>query len=349
MAGINLFADSFSRYKVATCSDPDLFGNMVSRYTSVNNGPGVQIISTGRNGQGLTLFAGNGISKTLPHSGRWVTGFAFRYNTTPGNSFIYSAANNNAPLVNIDLNLDGTLSIRAGNSNTIAVSARTLFQDRWYYVELDAEFSGTTPITCTAELRVNGHVEASGSGSTSVNASSLLSGDATANYHTLAGTPGPGGNCSFDDLYIKGSAGYYGDIRIIALFPDGDGATLQWTPNSGVVHFDRVNTHPVDYTKYLYEVLAGNIDTWDWEDCPGFSGTIKAINLSALARKDDEGTKSFKIVVGNTGSEAESDEFFVSDVTPEYYEYSLDEDPATSLPWTQAGFNAKQFGVKLIS
>ncbi len=150
-------------------------------------------------------------------------------------------------------------------------------------------------------------------------------------------------------MYIKNTAGYYGDIRIVALFPNGDGATLQWTPSTGVTHYLMVNTHPVDLTKYLKDLTPGDIDTWDWEDCPGFSGTIPAINISMDARKDDEGTKSFKIVVGNTGTEAESDEFFVSNLTPEYYEFGLELDPGTGLPWTQVGFNAKQFGVKLIS
>jgi hypothetical protein len=68
-----------------------------------------------------------------------------------------------------------------------------------------------------------------------------------------------------------------------------------------------------------------------------------------LAQKDDEGTKSFKIVTGATGTDAQSDEFFVSSANPEYYEFSLKLDPQTGLPWTAAGVNALIAGVKCIS
>ncbi len=64
------------------------------------------------------------------------------------------------------------------------------------------------------------------------------------------------------------------------------------------------------------------------------------------ARKDAEGTKKFQTVVGNTGTEAHSVDFSVED-NYVFHHTVFDLDPATSLPWTVVGFNAKRFGVKI--
>ncbi len=345
-----LFKDSFQRYDLGAVTGA-LFDNLQSRYTIVSGT--LNIAANGRAGQCVNMGQ-SAIAKVLPHSSRWVAGFAYRRNQAPvGNEDRYTLLNNDNIMCRLLEDADGTLSIHAGNSNVIAVTNRALNTGRWYFGEIDMTLSGGTPISLAAELRINGHVEASGSGSTGVNASSNLSfastGGVDANFHQLSGATGVGNSCDFDDLYIKNEGGYEGDIRNVACFPNGDGGTLQWTPNSGSTHFDRVNSHPVDLTKWLETALANNIDIWDFDDLPTFSGQIVGINISVLARKDDEGTKSFKIVVGDTGTEASSDEFFVSDVTPEYYEFSLKLDPATGLAWTRTGFNAKKFGVKLIS
>lgn len=343
-----LLAESFSRYGTGTITG-SIFDNFVSRYTFAS-GSGL-ILQAGRNGTGLRVNSGGSFGKALKHSATWTSGFAYKLSGIQSNNAIYAIQNNDANLFVLTADTDGTLSMRSGTnfSETFATSTRSLLEEKWYYIEVTVSFSGSTPVTTTAELRINGQVQASGSRVTSFNANQLLSGDATANFHVFAGLNGAANGFTLDDLYIKNSANYYGDIRIIAIYPDGDGATLDWTPISGTDHYLMVNSHPVDLSKYLYTLTPGDIDTWDWQNVPGFSGTIKAVNISMDARKDDEGTKSFEIVVGNTGTEANSDEFFVSDLTPEYYEFSLEEDPATSLPWTQAGFNAKQFGIKLIS
>ena len=345
-----LFKDSFDRYKVGGVGDADLLANLLSRYTTYSGT--LNIVNTGATGQCLSSSSGN-LTKTVPHSATWVLGFMFQYNVAHSDSVIFALSNNGSPLLTVVLNADSTLTLRAGTltGTAIATTDRSLFASRWYSIEISLTLSGSSPISVSAELRINGHVEASGSGSTGVNASSLPSQDATANVFGFGQLAAVGGVCLYDNFYIKNESGYLGDERVFPVYPNGDGATLNWTPNSGTVHYDRVNTHPVDLTKWLETATPGDIDLWDFEDCPAFSGSLLAVNISVLARKDDEGTKSFKIVCASAAGavEAESDEFFVSDTTSEYYEWSLKLDPATGLAWTQAGFNAKQFGVKLIS
>lgn len=350
-----LFKDSYERYKVASFADSDLFTNLASRYTTVSGGNLGSVIASGRSGQALRLQFGSAVAKTLPHSGRWVLGFAFRLVVpSVGSDPIYQLSNNTNVLFTLVHNLDGTLAMHAGISTdpVIGLSARALLPARWYYLEIDITIGGASPLTVEAELRINGHIEASGTQNTVINATDNLSfgstGGVDANYHLFAGTSGAGGSggCDVDDLYIKNEAGYEGDIRVLAAFPSGDGGTLQWTPDSGSTHFDRVNTHPVDVTKFLATATIGDIDLWTFT-LPSLPGTIVGVNISVLARKDDEGTKSFKIVVGASGTDASSDEFFVSDVTPEYYEFSLKVDPSTGSAFVPG--STLTVGVKLIS
>lgn len=342
-----LFKDSFDRYGVGGVSG-SIFDNMAARYTAVS-GSGLEIITGGRNGQAISIGTG-AISKTLEHSDRWVTGFAVKcLGISSGTNRMYTINNNTDVLFTLIHDEDGTLSMRAGTnlSESFAVTTRALHVDRTYDIEVDVTFSGAAPIVCTAELRINGKVEASGSHNTAHNSADLLSGDATGNYHTwVNGMGGVGSGMVYDDLYVKNEAGYEGDVRVTPIYADGDGGTLDWTPNSGSVHFDRVNTHPLDVTKFLETANIGDIDLWTFT-LPAVAGSIVGINISVAARKDDEGTKSFKIVFGATGTDAESDEFFVSSVTAEYYEWGLKEDPSTSMPFASAGVIT--VGVKLIS
>lgn len=343
-----LFKDSFKRYKVAGAGDAALIANLQQRYTFSRQ---AAIDTSGGQGPELQL-QGASIGKTLPHSARWVGGHRYRYISTGlGNADIYQMCNNSTILGSFSQNTDGTLALKTNNGATVlGVTNRSLFAGIRYMVEWDFTLSGSTPVMCAGELRINGHVEASGSASAGVNASALLSQAADANLHVFNGAAGGAGTGSWiKDLYIKNEAGYEGDIKNVPLYPASDGGILQWTPNSGAVHFDRVNTHPVDITKFLSTATPGDMDLWGFDSLPSFSGTIVGINISVLAQKDDEGTKSFKIVVGTTGTDAQSDEFFVSSNNPEYYEFSLKLDPNTGLPFTQAAINALIVGVKCIS
>lgn len=343
-----LFAESFGAYKLGAISDPDIKNDILSRWT-VATGTSCNIIDTGRNGPGVQL-ANFQLLKTLVHSSVWTGGFAIMVTgSSNGNNPIFKLSNNDQDLFIITHNIDGTLAVRAGATNIIGVSSRALHQDIWYWVDFTITLSGSSPVTCTAELRINSYPEVSDSASTNINKADLLSNDATANNFSFLGVTGVGTSILISDFYTKNSSGYYGDVVIQPLLPNGDVVT-DWTPSTGSSHYVLINTiKPIDRTKYISSATIDQQAIFDWQDCPGFSGTIKAINIRFMAKKDDMGEKSFKIVTGDTGTEDASDEFFVSDLSEEYYEHSLENDPATSMPWTQVGFNAKRFGVKLIS
>jgi hypothetical protein len=341
-----LHAESFSRYGSGVITGT-ILTQMLYRYTTVGGG---QIGTTfGKNGNGITL-SNSPLTRTVPHSNVWTVGFRIQAPSgSTNNVVIYKITNNDHVMFQLRYNVDGTLTMFAGAGTTlIGTTERALLNTRWYWIDFIVTFSGTSSITCTAELRINGNVEVSGSAATGWANTDLISGDNKANRHVLDGFTNFQ-STYYDDWYFKNSSGYYGDIRIIALYINGEGDTLQWTPQTGTVHYVMVNTHPADVTKYVETATPGNIDTYNWEDIPSFSGTVKAVNMGFLANKNDEGTKSFEIVFGNTGTEEHSVDFYVSSDTPEYYEHSNELDPATGLAWTQAGWNAKQAGIKLIT
>lgn len=353
--GFVLFKDSFERYKVASLSDADLLANLRERYTVVG-AAGSSVDSSGGLSGGrreLNFGAGGGLTKVLAHSSRWVIGFRYKWAGTLSNGAIYQCRNNDTPLFTLNQNADGTLAIYAGNNTpgngtTLGVTDRSLFSNIRYYIEVDVTLSGAGAITATGELRVNGTVVIpSAGGSAHANSTNLLSQTADANAHAFTPPAGGLGTGSWvTDIYIKNEAGYEGDIRNEAVYPSGDGGTSAWTPHGAVAHNDCVNTHPIDLTKWLETATVNAMDLWTFT-FPSFTGSIPGINISVVAAKDDEGTKSFKIVVGATGTDAVSDEFFVSSSNPEYYELSLKLDPATGLAFVPG--QTLTVGVKCIS
>jgi hypothetical protein len=138
-------------------------------------------------------------------------------------------------------------------------------------------------------------------------------------------------------------------VRVEPIFPNGDGGTLQWTPLGGGSQYNKINENPADGdTSYLSSSTPGNISVFDWQDIPTFTGTVKTVQLSYYARKDDEGTRTFRGNIGNTGSEEQTATYSLGG-NYLYYHQAFDVDPATGLPWTQPNFNAKKFGIELVA
>lgn len=343
------FIDSFAHYGTT----PTAIGLLARKWTQVfgsinfNSDP----TQTGT-GFGLNLVSGflntGRLFKTLTHKATWYAGVRIYPQQFDGT---YHGLHNNQSLASWQINADGTMSLFAG-ANAIGTSSSSLHLGRKYYVEIGYTLSGTTNISVNATLRVNGIVWVTGTALSGINQSSLLLGTATVNVHQFQG-PNSNAFMTVSDLYIFDGDGslnntFAGDVNIIAIFPNGDVVT-QWTPSTGTVHYVLINNPtPDDDATYVSETVATHQDIYDWQDIPTFQGTIRGVQLSFMSRKTAEGTKTFKQVVGDTGTEQSSDTFSVSDDYI-YFHFPYDVDPATGLAWTRAGFNAKRFGVNLVS
>ncbi len=133
-------------------------------------------------------------------------------------------------------------------------------------------------------------------------------------------------------------------MRLAKVQPNGDVVT-DWTPTGGGAHWTQINETPPNEANYVEDGTPGDKDVWDWEDI-GLSGRIVGLQYNLYAKKTDEGSKSMKHNVGDTGTEYQGEEIALTDDYVTHH-MPLDCDPNTSDFFTVANFNAKRFGVQV--
>jgi len=356
------FIESWAIYG-ASSDSAVISPRLASRWTNPVINPTTSVLAAtgGRlNGPSFQLGRTSFVYKTMSHQAHWIAGCAAKVPASglvSAGGDLFGLQNNNITMFRLQLNIDGTLTMYAGNGVTVIATTASpiVFNNAWFFWEVDVALTGTTNITVTASLKVNGIVVATGAVATGINMSVFLSNNATTNVFYLGSGMGSGSSTILLDgaFYIHNTGGavpgYWGDIQVLYVLPNGDTAQADWAPNSGAVHYDRVNELPKDDdTTYLADGTAAQKDAWDWQNLAALTGVVRTVQLSAAARKDAEGAKSFRTGVGATLSEALSDTFYVND-SYIYYHFNWDLDPATGLAWTITNFNAKQFGIDVVA
>lgn len=343
-----------------SCDHYDTQAQMLVKWNA--SVPTVNPTSSGRNGRGV-FMNGGALEKSLTHQAGWVLGFAINISGSTGgfgSDYIYQGSHaGETTLFSVYGETDGSLSIYAGNGrhNLIQNSGLAhgffLKANVWYWFDFKYAITGSSNMAITATLRVNSQVWATGSGNTDINVNTLLLQTATTNYHSIRAA---GQNATFDDFVIADMSGmgsvndFFGDVILGALFPNGD-VTTQWSQSAAGNAYPLVNQQfPDDDATYIFDNTVNDIENFNWQPTvvpPG--GSIIAVHYGIYARKDAEGARSFVQIVGPTGSpQLTSQPWYVGD-TYAYYFIAMDQDPSTSAPWTQSGFNTRQFGVELNS
>ncbi len=339
------FCDSFDHYSDA---------QLTKKWTT---GPSASAITTaGRHGNG---FSSNTLLvKTLDPQSVWTAGFAIKGLSLANVSSIYrlQALNITGVLltfVEVVFNNDSTFSLRIGG-NVVAVTPPYDISG-FHFVECATTLTGTATITASSTIRINTETVAVGAGSVGHAVSEIASGGAKANVHAFSAFFGG----TIDDLYItdgNGSVntGYLGDVKIQCIYPNGDN-TVQWTAvgSSTATHYVNINEHSPDGdTSYVYSTATGSMELFDWEDIASFSGTIKGVQYSVYARKDEEGARVINLLEGTTGTNtltnavtSKADLYLNDDY--DYHHLALDTSPTTGTGWTVAGFNADRFGFRV--
>lgn len=343
MSDVLTFAESWTAFTTGTINgSPSNSAIFLARWTSNVNGQST--ILTDSRGNYIEVQGGVSIFKTLSsHQGGFTCGFRVRLPSITAIPLL-GFYNNAQALGTVSVNVDGTLTVsgQSAGSSVIGTTNESLHVNKWYYIELSITLSGTSNINVAAILRVNGDQLISGNINTGVPNTNLPSQSTTLNRISLNGL------ADYRDIYVNaGGNTFDGDIKILAIRPDGD-LVSNWICSTGTTEFVLVNENFSDFdTTYVYQTATGSKAIWTWQNLPSFSGTIKGIQISIIARKDDEGSKSFEIVTGTSGTETSSPEFYLSDDYIAYF-HCQDNDPATGVPYTVVGFNAKDFGVNVI-
>lgn len=160
-------------------------------------------------------------------------------------------------------------------------------------------------------------------------------------------------NYWIDDIVIGDLTGsapgndVIGDAYIYALYPSGAGSNTNWTPSTGSNYACVDESSPNDDTDYVSATALNTKDTYAYQDAPT-GAEIKAIQINTSIRKSVEGPGSIKHVIRSNSTDYDQSQQWISGSTYNYIRSVHELDPNTSAAWTEAGFNAAEFGFKKV-
>jgi hypothetical protein len=241
-------------------------------------------------------------------------------------------------------NYPSIITLSLGDTTLATYSSSTLLLDTWYYLEMKVFCH---PTSGTVEVRIDGKTII------------LLAGintQAGANtYHDKV-------RISLylkqflDDFYIcdatgSGVNGFQGICRIIGLFPSADTEIVDWTPNSGTTHYNRVDENPADgNTTYISSSTQTDTDLFTYPSLINYDGNGEILGIQLNTEASLSAGDSIILespIVSNGATDLGPDYTLTSS---SYYEYQhiSEFDPNTNQPWTAAGLNAAQIGVRVM-
>lgn len=319
-----------------------------------------------RVGQSVLQFTA-GCSKTLAYKSARTFGCAYYLSSSNDHATGFMGMSSGGQqLVYLTIESDRSLSIYTSPSNVRIYNsgAQHLYitNDVYHYYELQVALGGGSPITVTVSVQVDGTVWASTiTGNTGINASALFINAAEMNQVGI-GAPIGGSNTGFaTDVYVLNTDGtdvngfattlttFLGDVSIVPTVPAAD-VSVAWSPFPAATSptYPLVNEIPPDDdTTYVFSDTVSQVATYNFTPLSGFSGTIFGAQLLLYAKVDNEGTRSISGLVHGTvvnslyGAQAYLYDYY------DYFIFPLDSDLGSA--WTQASFNAENFGILLAS
>jgi hypothetical protein len=151
----------------------------------------------------------------------------------------------------------------------------------------------------------------------------------------------------FSDLYCSNEeAVLLPNLRVHPLRPTANGATMQWTPNTGTAWEATDDLTPDDDTTKISTDTDGHIALFEHAGLPTPAESVKAVQMAAWAKKDD----AFDVNLEPT-YRIGVDNFFVgkSAVGNAYaaVHSATSQDPNATDVWTEGVVNAMQIGVRV--
>lgn len=334
------FVDSFDHYATA---------NILEKWTFPDSGTGT-IGAVGRRGtNGLRLSTANNVSRTF--SGEYQSLYAgVAYKTTAFANFILYfqnlllssfGTNGRIALTHVgDGRLQAQLNV-SGVAQQLGPAVGPINLNEWFYIEFSANVVSLRSISY--QIRINEELVLSDS--FTLSPTTDIVNPAHRGWATVGfGTPGGGNFSDRDDFYCT-NTGFYGDVEIIVIRPNGVGAHTDWTSDTGSANWQNTDdiTPDGDTTTNSTGVV-GNIDTYEMEDIPA-NVDIFAVQGLVSVRKNLSGSGAYKQRWRNqAGSEYQGNEQYPSETS---YLYNIDGyelSPFTGLAWTTEEINTMQFG-----
>lgn len=136
-----------------------------------------------------------------------------------------------------------------------------------------------------------------------------------------------------------------GDLRMTVHSPTGPGSVAQWTPSTGA-NYAAVDEMPVSDTDYVASGTSGQRDLYAFSDRLN-AGTILGVAVNSHTNKDDAGAISMRHVAKSAAASVVGADIPVN-AGVLVLQSILCKDPNTSAAWTEAAFNAAEFGYEVV-
>ena len=241
---------------------------------------------------------------------------------------------------------DGRLKLyrwQYGYEQLITTSVTTAPARGWHYIELQVTQGISNGVL---SVRINGVL------AIQMTAQNTIQGGGQLLTAFLGAIPGQ--SCPLtldvDDFYIADTTGtinntFLGDVRVDALQAQADGSLSQWTVTpSGTAAWEAVSDE--DETTHISAPSVGLRQSFDVEPLPVMATpAVFGVQLTMLARKTDAGLGKLKGLVVSGAQTAVSPEVILQE--QQAWQCALFErNPNGNVQWTEAAFNAAEFGVE---
>ncbi len=284
---------------------------------------------------------------------------------TPRTSLIVGAAIRVAPFENTgaepvllgvrDANAQVSHLVRIGEDGRLK-----LYRGQYGYEQLLSTSIATAPARGWhyVELQV---VQGTSNGVLSVRVNGILAIQLTA-QNTLQGGGGlltafvgavPGQACpvtlDVDDLYLADTSGtinntFLGDVRVDALPAQANGSLNQWTVEGAASAWQAVSDG--DEASGIRANAAGLRQTFDIAPLPAMATpALHGVQVTMLARKTDAGLGKVKGLVVSGAQTAVGADLILQEQLA-WHTALFERNPNGNVPWTEAAFNAAEFGVE---
>lgn len=225
--------------------------------------------------------------------------FYFRYATLPasGTEEIASVWETTTDTLKLGIRIDSTGSLSLWDSLGLQISttgATDLAANTWYRIEVRAD----TGVAATAEVKVNGTVEVTGTGNlTTANARSLRLGKSTDRSNQTV-------DFWYDDISVDNSA-YPGAGACGIMLPNGAGNYALWTGGT-FVNLDEIPQSTTDYITSTGVVGEASTFAMHSTGSSGISGTINAVKPTAIVQRAGGTNGSLLLRTRYSGSDSDS-------------------------------------------
>lgn len=281
----------------------------------------------------------------LPGSSTVILGMALYWVNSLGYFILWEdAAFTNKQQVSVTCDADGRVRVRTGSETGIAIGTTTgpvLLASTWNFIEAKLLVGNSG----TYDIKVNGTSVLSGAGDTQNAATAAIGGLSMI----------PGASNGIDDLYLLDTTGtalndFIGDCKVECLTAQtGNGSNVGLTCSTGTDHGALVDELPAnDDTDYNSGTTIGVKDTYNFTNV-ATTGVIKAVQVSARAKKTDSATKELALVTRIGSTDYDGTTQAVASTLYSQYQQIWTKRPSDSADWTISDVNAAEFGLKVVT